>query len=304
MSHPYDVLQKASRSEIRFDPFPHLVVHDALPEDRFQELARTYPSLGEVAGPGNLKNNALYKKAAEAVIADRETSEEWREFFSYHCSSDFFDSVLDLWEDTIRATYPESDAYFGKPLRELTTGVRRAGRETDPRNAEEDLLLDCQFAINSPVSSASSVRGPHIDRRYKLFAALLYFRLPEDDVPGGDLTFFRYADPRFHYHRGITVPYDFVDRAPSRNLAKIRAREVEEVTTVPYASNTLVTWINTPYCIHGVTPRAETGLERRFVNMVGEAYAGSRDGLFRIERRSGRVGRLFSTLADLGRAAH
>ena len=46
-------------------------------------------------------------------------------------------------------------------------------------------------SYNSPVRTPSTVRGPHLDSPFKLFAALLYFRAPEDDSSGGDLEFVR-----------------------------------------------------------------------------------------------------------------
>jgi hypothetical protein len=44
-----------------------------------------------------------------------------------------------------------------------------------------DVMLDPQFAINSAVTFVSTVRGPHLDKPYKLFAAILYMQHPDDD---------------------------------------------------------------------------------------------------------------------------
>jgi len=42
----------------------------------------------------------------------------------------------------------------------------------------------------------------------------------------------------------------------------------------------LVFWINTPYSLHGVTPRGITDVPRRYVNFVGECFSGPKHGFF------------------------
>jgi len=72
----------------------------------------------------------------------------------------------------------------------MTTSVLARVKQSSD-NLGTDMKLDCQFGMNSPVSSLGSVRGPHIDKPYKLYAALLYFRRPDDNFAGGDLDLYR-----------------------------------------------------------------------------------------------------------------
>jgi hypothetical protein len=282
------ILARAADIRILDDPFPHFILPNALPEDYFLALADAYPGLQAVAGEGPHENNALYKKAAYEVLDDPSFAPTWRDFFALHTSAEFFREVVALWKGWIDRLYPGLERAYGRSLCEFTCGLRRAGREANPDNLREDITLDCQFAMNSPVLQASSVRGPHIDRQYKLFAAVLYFRHPRDDSTGGELEFYRYRDSRFQFRPNTPVDYAFADHSPFKNLKKISLTDVTPVLTVPYQPNTLVMWLNTPYSLHGVTPRSETPWPRRYVNVIGELYAGASDGLFR-PRRSSRL---------------
>ena len=106
---------------------------------------------------------------------------------------------------------------------------------------------------------------PDLDRQFKLFAALLYFRDPQDADKGGDLLFYKLAEG------GAIKP----------RPAKIAEHNVIALDRIRYAPNTLVTFINSPLCVHGVTPRGPTQHPRRYVNFLGECYSGrNRDGYF------------------------
>src|SRR5690606_13739013 len=100
----------------------------------------------------------------------------------------------------------------------------------------------------------------------KLYAALLYFRRPEDDVPGGDLDLFRFRSERYYFDGRL----DLADRY------------VERFDTVRYAPNTLVAWLNTSRSLHGVTPRPPNRTTRRYVNFLCECYRLEGGGFFPI----------------------
>lgn len=285
----HSILHKARHEHLRLHPFPHLVLRDALPADYYERLARVYPPTELIAGQDELKNNFLYLKSAFEVIEDSSVDPLWREFFSYHCSTDFYHEVLKLWGDIITQIYPDPEATFGKPFDAFTTGVRQPGASENQENRKEDIQLDCQFGVNSPVRAVTSVRGPHTDSKYKLFAALLYFRLPDDDSTGGDLELYRYRDHRAAFSPSERIVYDFVEHTGIRTLEEIDGRFVEKADAIPYTGNTLVMWLNTPYSLHGVSPRALTTHVRRYVNFLGETYTGSRDGFFAL--RSSKWGR-------------
>lgn len=269
------VLKNLDPAEIRQEPFPYLIVHDALDPDYYAELEAAYPALERVAGPGPLANNKLYSRSAPDILADEGIPQVWRDFFSYHSSQAFLEECLAFWAEPIAREYPDIERRFGKSLAELTAGVRQGGREKTSENLQADVMMDCQFCMNSPVTEVSSVRVPHVDNPAKLFAGILYFRRADDESDGGNLNLYRVSDDRYYHDRKLNVPEDFI----------------EAVDQVPYRANTIILWLNTPRSLHGVTPRSVTEVPRRFVNFIGESYVTRPAGFFPVKRSlSGRIG--------------
>ena len=260
----HSILELADRSQIRDTPYPMLILENALPEAYYAELEASYPSLAFVAGQAQLENNKIYLKPAAEILENPDVPSIWRDFMAFHCSADFFHQVIEFWGDWIERLYPTLEQNFGKPLRDFTLDLRRPGKHDNPENRSADVMMDCQLGMHSPVTEPSSARGPHVDNRAKLFAALLYFRHAEDDSSGGDLELYRLKGR----------PY------PKRRMTKIDAKYVEHVDTVRYAANKLVMWPNSGYSIHGVSPRSITDRPRRYVNFLGECYRGRRDDFF------------------------
>lgn len=259
----HSILARASRSQIRDDPFPHLVLDEALPRDYYAELEASYPDLDFVSGGAPLASNALYLRSAVDVLESPRVPALWREFFAFHCSEAFFRQACELWRERIERLHPDLEDNFGRPLGDFTLGVRQPGKHDNPENRKTDVVMDCQFGTNSPVRSASSVRGPHVDNPAKLFAALLYFRHAADDSTGGDLELYRL---KRRYAKG--------------RATRIDPDSLEVFLRVPYAPNRMVMWLNSARSAHGVTPRSVTPRTRRYVNFLAECYAGRRGDYF------------------------
>lgn len=266
------ILSRLKPDGIALQPFPHVFAKDALEPAYYAELAEAFPSMERIAGTGPLGDNRVFRLPACEMLADLAIPEIWRDFVAYHCSSAFLQELVSFWGTAIRSEYPAIETWFGKPLSRLTTGVRlyRAGKapENLPENMRADAMLDCQFVVNSPVAKPSTVRGSHLDKPYKLFAALLYFRHPDDRSEGGNLLLERLKTGRGSFDR-------------RQHIAEQR---VEPFAEVPYGPNTLVTWLNTPRSLHAVTPRSLSPLPRRYVNFLVECYKLETDTFFEPKR--------------------
>ncbi len=166
MNEVASILGNANRADIRTEPFPHIVVRDALPQGLFDELMEDYPAIETVSGNRIVESNRLLKLGAREVADTPEITDTWRAFFDYHTSRAFFLDVVGFWQDFIAEAYPNIEADLGKPLGDLTTGIRHHGSRENPANRAEDIQLDCQFGVNSAVDNTSSVRGTHLDSRY------------------------------------------------------------------------------------------------------------------------------------------
>lgn len=272
----HSVLGRLDPSHIVLDPQPYLYSTEALDPDYYAELAAAYPSLETVAGAGPLENNRAYLRQAREVIDNPEIPAIWRDFFAYHTSENFFREMIAFWRAALDCVYPNLDALLGTPVDQVTIGLRSRGKEKALENKSADVMMDCQFGVNSPVKEKTAVRGPHVDDTHKLYAGLLYFRLPEDSVEGGDLVLYRAKEGSRYFQDG---------------RRDIPEHYVEPFRVVPYRANTLVMYLNTPYSIHGVSPRAVTPLYRRYINLQCECYRLPEGEFFPIQRDTlGRIG--------------
>lgn len=264
------ILSRLASASIELDPFPHLHVQDALDAALYAELADSYPSLERIARGRPLGNNRAYFLSAHELRDDRTMPAIWRDFFNQHSSRAFLQEALAFWREPIERAYPRIEQLFGKPLDDLTSTVRLRGRDDTQSNRAADVALDVQFGINTPVTSDCSVRLPHLDNIHKLFAALVYFRLPEDDSRGGDLELYRLTSPHYHHDEKMNIPLSLV----------------EPVKTIPYRANSLIMWLNTPRSVHGVSARGVTRHARRYVNVIGECYTLTAGGFFPLQQRA------------------
>ncbi|MFC5724215.1 hypothetical protein ACFP1Z_29065 [Streptomyces gamaensis] len=253
------LLATVTRSDIRRDPFPHIVVRDALPRELYDALSTTMPTAEYIAERIGkpITSNERYNYMSELVLHDGTMAQVWKDFVTHHSSPAFYRQFLDLFEDDLLANLPTARERTG-PLREL-----RAGRRHRDTFATHDILLDCTAVINSAVTGRpSAYRGPHVDKPYKLFGGLFYMRLPEDDATGGDLVLYKYRTGAHTFHASASEYGD--------SRFDIDPQYVEEVTTVPYEANTLVMYPINRFALHGVSVRGLTRHQRRFVALVGD----------------------------------
>lgn len=245
--NPGSVLARSSGADVVRDPYPHIVVDQVFDEATYRRLAESFPPaewflrhLKEV------KNNQAVRIPAAAVLENPKFSPEWREFFRYHTSQDFWNDILRVFGEDMLRIYPDIEKRAGKPLEKWQTKLRSAP-------GEADINMDLLFVINTPVTRPTSVRPAHVDSEYKIFTGLFYMKPEDDPTPGGDLELFRAAKPelRFGGH--------YADE-----------RELERVRTVEYTANRFLAFVNCLDSIHGVTPRPVTDRIRRYVNFVVE----------------------------------
>ena len=244
------VLRKASAGHVVTDPYPYIVIDDALPDAVCDALIAQYPSL-DVLGVDPQENNSRWSVPAHDVAANAAIPQIWRDFVAFHASRAFYDEVIDLFGEHIVRMYPRAFADVAA-LRALRVGIR-----DDDENS--DLLLDAQISGNTAVRDASSVKTIHIDSEHKLFTGLLYLRSPQDDSTGGDLDVLRF--------RKDLTPAQWRRRYDGMFIDD---EYVEPVLRVPYARNTLFLFVNGPTSLHGVTVRQPTQHLRLFLNIVGE----------------------------------
>jgi hypothetical protein len=242
------LLANLNKCQVLTDPFPHLVVANALPEDLCLRLVSEYPPLNIFEAAADGAGNQFRRLPASQTLNCPEITPLWREFVRLHTAKIFFDQIVNLFGEHVRSIYPSLENYLG-PLDGLRTGVRYV----DDFHAS-DILLDAQICVNTPVvQTPSSVRRVHVDSSFKLFAGLYYLRHPDDDSTGGDLEICRFKKR----------PYGFKG-------AEIDDCHVEVVKTIKYERNMLVLFVNNLRALHGVTVRSVTPFPRCLFNLVCE----------------------------------
>ncbi|TDQ81473.1 hypothetical protein A8950_2541 [Dongia mobilis] len=241
------MLETVRPDQVATDPYPHHARQNAVPAEIYQQLEAEFPSLDMILnGRTDVGSNVAVRMTVKQVLGDRRISPLWREFFEYHTSADYWRHVTRLFGDHFRRAFPTLEEKMGRRFEDWRVVPRGFG-------GDAELRLDCQFVMNTPVTTeVSSVKTPHVDLCDKIFSALFYFRDPRDSVTGGDLDIYAWnREPRFIKHRSID-------------------RDVKLVKTVPYAANTYVCFLNSENAVHGVSPRGLTEVPRRYINFIAE----------------------------------
>lgn len=242
------VLQNCQAHNIYYDPFPHIIIKDALP----QNIAKVLTSNFLISESNQSLNNHRIDIAAGDIDHQDYLIEEWKNFITFHTSKEFLHEVLNIFGPTILKNIPD---YFSSlnQLYNLNVGTRKIDSFE-----EFDILLDTQISINSPVTQKTSVRLAHTDNTNKLFSGLLYLRQPEDDSVGGNLNIcnwnsnYNYKQKLKYYREGLHPKHFSV------------YKEIE------YENNVFILFLNSIDALHAVTPREITPHNRTFVNFVAE----------------------------------
>jgi len=247
------ILKRATSRDVRTEPFPYLHIENALPPEYYRRLAASFPGRSLMLDGQTREQNTAYVFSGVPTLTDPKSQPpEWSAFMRYHLSIDFFRDIIKLFGAQFRAIYPDFEMRVGKKFADMTVGPRFEG-------APWDIQLDCQFCVNSPVVTPSTVRGPHIDSNRKLFNALLYLRLDEDDSTGGDFEIYKLK------HKPEKEEY-----GARGDLYGVEDNVVKTAACIPYRANSLVLFLNSLNSFHGVSPRGVTQVPRQYINFLVE----------------------------------
>lgn len=238
------LLEGVASNQVKTQPYAHLVADNVLPKAFYNKLAADFPKPERFTkGLEKVDSNQAIRIRAIDIMYNPEFSAEWREFFRYHTSQDFWADIVRVFGEQIRKAHPNLEQRAGKKLKDWVAKVRGA-------DGPADIILDAQFVVNTPVTRMSSVRPAHVDDEDEIWAGLLYMRPDGDTSQGGNLDIYKFkGKPAFGGHY-----------APLSNVT------VEN--SVAYAANRFASFVNSPDSIHGVTPRPPTSAYRRYINFI------------------------------------
>lgn len=243
------LLARASRTDVQIDPFPHVVIADALPAPLYRTLSDEFPAATD------LGENERRNLKASAVVGDRRVSETWRAFVDYHTSPDFMHEVHALFRGI-------PGVLWGSRLPREFPRVRKIGRGSTTRDQSACQMRYHAFADMDVATQAGGIAdqepiGPHTDVVHKMFSCLFYLRADDDQSTGGALYLSRWS-----------VPGSDQEIATRQSRGEIAARShTTIVRRVPYASNVAVIFPNSIRAVHGVDLRHGGRVPRRFCFM-------------------------------------
>ena len=269
--HRLSVLQRATIEDVRTEPFPHIIIKDALPEPIYTSLERHFFSDFEIVAEttGSLtqkmRSNYRYAVKADALLGLKQSRIKKvqpiiREFARYHTSAEFVKEVLWLFQMKLEDYRPDL-------LQKLQNNSMIISAGPEKTNSKNLFRTDMEMVINSPVfDSPSSVRGYHHDKLNEIYAGLLYMRKKEDKTPGGDFQILRCK-------RECRKVPDNEEIKKKLGIAPVGRHEQYDPKTlqldseVKYGRNTLAMFINSPVSVHAVSSRPITKFSRRYINL-------------------------------------
>lgn len=231
-------------ADVLTEPYAHLVADGVIDQKHYEKLAASFPPAERFTrGVANVDSNQAIRIRALDIIHADEFAPEWREFFRYHTSQEFWSDIVRVFGTEIRKAHPGLEQRAGKPLQDWIAKPRGD-------DAGADIILDAQFVVNTPVTRMSSVRPAHVDNEDEIWAGLLYMRPDGDTTTGGNLDIYKFkGKPAFGGHY-----------AP--------LSDVTVENSVSYGANRFASFVNSEASIHGVTPRPPTEAYRRYINLI------------------------------------
>jgi len=244
-SYKFSILRNASSLDIETKPFPHLVIENVLPKQLAESLTFSFPVNEFQLNQNNVRKSLSVSKINELD----EISHEWKEFLYFHSSQYFLSQFIDLFREHLSQSNELLDF--------INNDTLKVGRRGIDLPKSDNVLLDAQLSINTPVKKRNSVIGIHVDNSNKLLAGMLYLRRPKDNSVGGNLELYSWKE----YYSDTEKVRFYKDGA-----LKEHVRLGKEIS---YGSNVLVLFPNSLDALHSVTPRNQTDYARTFVNFVG-----------------------------------
>ena len=236
--------------KLLIDPYPHIVIENALPEDIYNQLEKEWPTQ-QLLSTEPFDNGICYRLKSDQMLKPNVVSDSWRKFAEYHTSAKFYDEVKNIFGD-------------------FMPNIAEADKTISPRGWDkggDKIGSDCQTVMHKPVDFSS--RTPHIDNPREIYAGLLYMPYEDDTSTGGD----------FQLHRQASTITE-VNKNGGRAVGD-KAGDI--VKTVPYKRNTFVMFCNnSTNTIHSVSARKNAVRHRRSVNIIAEFNKVARRSMFAV----------------------
>ena len=256
------VLAKATKDQVVVDPYPHIVIENALDGELYARLSDSYPSREIFVGSEQQLANTKYSLSGPECLAHDGVSEVWKEFIRYHTSAAFYAEVVALFDEHLHDYYENVEQALGKSFAEMTVGLREPKFSVPNMSFPHDVVMDCQPRLDYTFTQRA-FRGPHVDSGTQIYGGLLYMREEGDESSGGALAIWRPKDEETFFPAPRTYRFD-------SRMGVVDRDKLDLVYEIPYRSNCMVLFLNSWRSLHCAQTRTPTLFPRRAVNIIGE----------------------------------
>lgn len=228
--------------QVESEPYPHILIEGALPEQYHNELRDTLPDAVLDKQEARDHHGKLTYHVKQMIDDGWPISNIWREFIQYHSSKEFAEKVFNAFDP------------WASKLPITPKNVTLQDR-SDPASPAGNCFTDFSMVKHPPENKVSN-RTPHLDNEKEIYAGLWYVKMPNDHSTGGG----------FNIHK-------------AKDLNINRKREFENpgeiVKTCPYESNNFVMFWNSKQAQHSVEPRQGAEHPRWSFNIIAR-YTGTK----------------------------
>ena len=191
MNKNLSLLQNFHKSNFYTDPFPHIIIDNALPDNIYNELEKSTPN--DLISKSDFQLNNFRTNIFPDQLENNLKYKIWFDFLAYHNSIDFYEEFIAIFKNEINRLYPNLIKKQKKKL--LRKESIKTMRNKDSAKIQKgETLFTSIYGCNTPVKTPTSVVQPHLDHYNKFYFGLYYLRPEEDKSEGGDLVIYRWKN--------------------------------------------------------------------------------------------------------------
>lgn len=251
MNKNLSLLQNFHKSNFYTDPFPHIIIDNALPDNIYNELEKSTPN--DLISKSDFQLNNSRTNIFPDQLENNLKYKIWFDFLAYHNSIDFYEEFIAIFKNEINRLYPNLIKEQKKKF--LRKGSIKTMRNKDSAKIQKgETLFTSIYGCNTPVKTPTSVVQPHLDHYNKFYFGLYYLRPEEDKSEGGDLVIYRWKNDYSNFKKKNII---FTEKWTNMH------EHVNPVKKVEYKKNCVIFGINTIDSLHGVTIRQKTDYIRQ-----------------------------------------
>lgn len=171
------ILKNISTKNVIKDPFPHLDIVDALPENIYECMVNELPKT-EVLDEyfKNSKSHTSAVSISKDILSELNLKTPYiDEFNQIHSGEDFKNDILNLFRDYISECFPDLKFHL-------------------LNSNEAELSINPKKTVVSELNKENKtfIRGPHLDDPAEIGVFLYYINRRENNIKGGDLNLYEY----------------------------------------------------------------------------------------------------------------